>query len=100
MAIFFVTYLGFAVTRHVAFIGALFALYGFYQGIFRSVGKALASDYVPTRSMPARLAVQHDDWRVRLMASLLAGWLWDHMGHASVFLVGRVAVWAPSHYSC
>ena len=47
LAIFFVTYLGFAITRNVACIGMLFALYGFHQGIFRSVGKALASDFVP-----------------------------------------------------
>jgi CheY-like chemotaxis protein len=47
MAIFFVTYLGFALTRNVAFIGVLFLLYGLYQGIFRAIGKALAGDYVP-----------------------------------------------------
>ncbi len=44
ITIFFITYLGFALTRTVAFIGALFVLYGLYQGIIRSVGKALASD--------------------------------------------------------
>ena len=46
IAIFFVTYLGFALTRSVALIGVLFVFYGLYQGIYRSVGKALASDYV------------------------------------------------------
>jgi MFS family permease len=46
-AVFFVSYLGFALTRNVVVIGALFVLYGLYQGIFRAVGKALASDLVP-----------------------------------------------------
>ena len=46
-AIFLITYLGFALIKNVALIGLLFVLYGLYQGIFRSVGKALASDYVP-----------------------------------------------------
>jgi MFS family permease len=39
--------LGFALTRRVVLLGALFLLYGVYQGIFRSVGKALATDLVP-----------------------------------------------------
>jgi MFS family permease len=91
MAIFFVTYLGFAVTRHVAFIGALFALYGLYQGIFRSVGKALASDYVPDSLHAGAIGWYNTTIGVfGLMAILLAGWLWDHVGHASVFLVGAV----------
>jgi MFS family permease len=47
IAIFFVTYLGFALTRSVAPIGVLFVFYGLYQGIYRAAGKALASDYVP-----------------------------------------------------
>jgi polyhydroxyalkanoate synthesis repressor PhaR len=36
MAIFLMTYLGFALTRNVGFIGLFFLLYGLYQGIFRS----------------------------------------------------------------
>src|SRR6266851_456318 len=39
-AVFFVAYLGFALTRNVVLIAALFALYGLYQGAFRAVGKA------------------------------------------------------------
>ena len=45
--VFFVAYLGFARTRSVAAIAALFVFYGLFQGIFRSVSKALASDFVP-----------------------------------------------------
>jgi MFS family permease len=45
--VFFATYLGFALTRNVALIGALFVLYGLYQGMFRAVGKALAADLAP-----------------------------------------------------
>jgi MFS family permease len=47
--IFFVAYLGFALTRNVVIIAMLFAGYGLYQGIFRAVGKALATDFVPER---------------------------------------------------
>ena len=47
--IFFLTYLGFALTENILVIALLFILYGAFQGIFRSVGKALATDLVPER---------------------------------------------------
>jgi MFS family permease len=87
--IFFVAYLGFALTRNVALIAVLFAGYGLYQGIFRSVGKALATDFVP-----AQLRASGVGWYnttvglVGLVASVLAGVLWDHVGHAAVFFYG------------
>jgi MFS family permease len=91
MAIFFVTYLGFALTRNVAFIGVLFALYGLYQGIFRSVGKALASDYVPESLHASAVGWYNATIGLfGLVASLIGGWLWDQVGHASVFIFGAV----------
>jgi MFS family permease len=45
--IFFIAYLGFARERSVVLIATLFVFYGLFQGIFRSVGKAFASDLVP-----------------------------------------------------
>lgn len=41
-AVFLVSYLGFGLSRNLAVIGLMFALYGLFQGIFRAVGKALA----------------------------------------------------------
>ena len=91
LAIFFVTYSGFALTREVALIGALFTLYGLYQGIFRSVGKALASDYVPESLHAGAIGWYNaTNGVLGLIASLIAGWLWDHVGHAAVFFVGAV----------
>ena len=88
-AIFLVTYLGFALTRNVAFIAVLFILYGLYQGIFRSVGKALASDYVPEQLRASGIGWYNTTvGLVGLVASLVAGWLWDQVGHAAVFLFG------------
>src|ERR1019366_9950825 len=45
--IFLVVYLGFALTQNIALVAVLFVFYGLDQGIFRAVGKALASDFVP-----------------------------------------------------
>jgi hypothetical protein len=45
--VFLATYLGFALTRNVALIGALFVLYGLYQGMFRAIGKAFRGICAP-----------------------------------------------------
>jgi MFS family permease len=88
-AIFLATYLGFALTRNIALIAALFILYGLYQGIFRSVGKALASDYVPERLRASGIGWYNTIVGLSgLVANLVAGLLWDQVGHGAVFLFG------------
>lgn len=88
-AVFFATYLGFALTRNVALIGALFVLYGLYQGMFRAVGKALAADLAPQH-----LRASGVGWYsatvglLQLVASVIAGLLWDRIGHPAVFFLG------------
>jgi MFS family permease len=89
IGIFLVTYLGFALSPNIAVIAVLFVLYGLYQGIFRSVGKALASDYVPSELRASGVGWYNTTVGLcGLVASLVAGWLWDNVGHASVFLLG------------
>ncbi len=88
-AIFLATYLGFALIRNVALIAVLFVCYGLFQGIFRAVGKALASDYVPEQLRASGVGWYNTVVGLcGLVASLVAGWLWDRLGHASVFLFG------------
>jgi MFS family permease len=87
--IFFVAYLGFALTRNLALIAAMFAVYGLFQGIFRAVGKALAADFVPEP-----LRASGVGWYsttvglLQLVSSLVAGVLWDRVSHAAVFYYG------------
>jgi MFS family permease len=89
--IFFVAYLGFARTQSVVTIAVLFIFYGLFQGIFRSVGKAFASDFVP-----GRLRASGVGWYsttvglLGLIASFVAGLLWDRVSHAAVFYYGAV----------
>jgi MFS family permease len=87
--IFLVTYLGFALTRNVIVIAVLFVFYGLYQGIFRAVGKALASDYVPERLRASGVGWYNTIVGLSgLVASVVAGALWDRVGHPSVFVFG------------
>jgi len=95
--IFFVAYLGFARTRSVVSIAVLFLFYGLFQGIFRSVGKALASDFVPEVLRASAVG-----WfsavvgLLGLVASVVAGSLWDHISHAAVFYYGASSAIAGS----
>jgi len=89
--IFFIAYAGFAFTRSIALIAALFAGYGLYQGIFRSVGKAFAADFVPERLRASRIGWYNTTvGLLGLVASVVAGLLWDHVSHAAVFFYGAV----------
>ena len=91
-AIFLATYLGFAFVTALAPIAILFVLYGAYQGIFRAAGKALASDLVP-----AALRAGGIGWYnatvgfTGLIASTIAGLLWDRAGHGALFLLGAAS---------
>jgi MFS family permease len=87
--IFVMTYLGFAVTRNVMAVAACFVLYGLYQGIARSVGKALATDLVPTALHASGLGwYSATTGLLGLVASVVAGQLWDRVSHPAVFFYG------------
>ncbi len=90
--IFFIVYLGFALTKSSMIIALLFIFYGFYQGIFRTVGKALAIDFVPQHLHASGIGWYNATIGIlELLASIVAGLLWDHIGHATVFLYGAVS---------
>jgi len=99
--IFLVSYLGFAITQNHFLIIALFIFYGLFQGIFRAVGKTLASDFVPQAMRASAIGWYSTTVGLfQLAASLVAGVLWDRVGHGAVFIVGAgfaaagsVALW-------
>jgi MFS family permease len=95
--VFFVTYLGFALTRNMLVIATLFILYGLYQGIFRAVGKALASDLVPDHLRASGIGWYSTTvGLLQLVSSIAAGFLWDQVGHSAVFYFGAAFAIAGS----
>jgi MFS family permease len=89
--VFLIAYLGFALTRNVFLIGGLFAFYGLYQGIFRAVGKAFAASFVPDQLRASGVGWYSSTvGLLQLVASVVAGLLWDRIGHAAVFYYGAV----------
>ncbi|MGJ0508176.1 MAG: MFS transporter [Methylocystis sp.] len=87
--IFGVAYLGFALATNIAMIAGLFVFYGLYEGVFRSVGKAFASDFVPEHLRAGGIGwFSTTVGLLQLVASIAAGLLWDKVGHAAVFYYG------------
>jgi MFS family permease len=87
--LFGVAYLGFALATGVLMIAGLFACYGLYEGVFRSVGKAFASDFIPERLRAGGIGwFSTTVGLLQLVASIVAGLLWDKVGHAAVFFYG------------
>jgi len=87
--VFVTTYLGFGVTRNVVALASCFVLYGLYQGIARSVGKALATDLVPSTLRASGLGwYSATTGLLGLVASIVAGQLWDRVSHSAVFFYG------------
>jgi MFS family permease len=89
--IFLLAYLGFAITSTFVVVATMFVLYGLYQGMFRAVGKAYAADFVPERLHASGIGWYSTTvGLVQLVASLVAGILWDRIGHPAVFYYGAV----------
>jgi MFS family permease len=95
--IFFVAYIGFAVTVNHVLIVTLFIIYGLFQGIFRAVGKTLASDFVPQSLRASGIGWYSTTVGLfQLLASIIAGILWDRLGHTAVFFYGAALAAAGS----
>ena len=91
------TYIGFAHAQNVLIFGALFIFYGLYQGIFRAVGKAFASDFVPENLRASGVGWYSSTvGLLELVASVIAGLLWDRVGHTVVFYYGAAFAFAGS----
>src|SRR5689334_10469135 len=89
--IFLIAYLGFALTQNMPLIAGLFIFYGLYQGIFRAVGKAFASDFVPDALRASAIGWYSTSvGLLELVASIVAGLLWDRIGHVAVFYYGTI----------
>jgi MFS family permease len=89
--IFLIAYLGFGLSGNIAVIAALFVFYGLYQGIFRTAGKGLAASFVPEQLRASGIGWFNTTVGIlQLIASLVAGVLWDRVGHAAVFFYGAI----------
>lgn len=88
-ALFVLCFLGLSVGRSLVLGACLFAIYGVHQGVFRTVGKAYASDLGTSHRRASSLGWYTATVGIaQLTASIVAGLLWDRLGHASIFVFG------------
>ena len=88
-AVFGLVYLGFAWAGHAAWVWLLFALYGVTLAMTDGVGKALVSNVVPADRRGSFIGLYQCAVGVTIViASVLAGQLWDHVDPAAPFVLG------------
>ena len=88
--IFLIAYLGFALAQNILVIAGPYFLWP-AQGIFRAVGKAFASDFVPDELRASAVGWYSTSvGLLELVASVVAGLLWDRIGHVAVFYYGAL----------
>jgi MFS family permease len=89
---FALVYLGFALADRALYVWPLFAVYGLYIAATDGVGKALITDLAPGERRASALGLYGTVTGVAaLVASLVAGELWDHVSPAAPFLLGAAA---------
>jgi len=89
-AVYAGVYTGFAFTEQTG-VWPLLALYGIYMAMTDGVGKALVADHAPPEKRGTALGIFYlANGLTTLLASVLAGVLWDRIGPAATFSVGAV----------
>lgn len=89
-AVYAAVYAGFAFTGEAG-VWPLLALYGVYMALTDGVGKALVADHAPADRRGTALGVYYmANGLVTLLASVIAGVLWDRVGPSATFGAGAV----------
>ncbi len=91
--LFFISLVGFAATHNFLVITVSFVLFGFYMGIFRTSGKAYASDFSPKELQASAVGWFNTVVGLSgLVAGILAGLIYDKIGHTTVFATAAIFV--------
>jgi len=97
MVVFAVVYAGFALATSPWHIAALFAVYGLYIAATDGVGKAFAVDLVPGELRATSVGLLGTLTGIfTLLASALAGVLWDTVGPWAPFALGAAGAVASA----
>ncbi|MCX5869533.1 MAG: MFS transporter [Deltaproteobacteria bacterium] len=82
-------YYGFAVAKNASTIWVLFGLYGLFMGFTEGIQKAFLAAIIPPDFKATAFGVYAAAVGLAMLpASLIAGWLWDHVSPAATFYFG------------
>jgi MFS family permease len=87
--LFALLYYGFAVVSSTGGIWLLFGFYGLFMGLTEGIQKAFVATLIPVDFKATAFGVYTTAVGIAtLPASLIGGWLWDHVGPAATFYLG------------
>ncbi len=89
--LFAVLYYGFAIARDASAIWALFAFYGLFMGLTEGIQKAFLATIIPSDFKATAFGVYNTAVGLAMFpASLIGGWLWDHISPSATFYFGAI----------
>ncbi|UKL14031.1 MFS transporter [Dissulfurimicrobium hydrothermale] len=89
LILFAFVYYGFAVTGDARVVWLLFALYGIFMGLTEGIQKAYLATIIPQDFKATAFGVYNTVVGLAtLPASIIGGWLWDHVSSSATFYFG------------
>jgi MFS family permease len=90
--LFAALYYGVAVVGSATAIWVLFGLYGLFMGLTEGVQKAFLATIIPQDFKATAFGVYNTVVGLAMFpASLIGGWLWDHVSASATFYFGAIA---------
>lgn len=89
--LFAILYYGFATVSDTTTIWMLFGFYGLFMGLTEGIQKAFLATIIPTDFKATAFGVYNTAVGLAMFpASLLGGWLWEHISPAATFYFGAI----------
>jgi MFS family permease len=89
--LFAVLYYGFAIAGNTTTIWVLFGFYGLFMGLTEGIQKAFLATIIPPDFKATAFGVYNTAVGLAMFpASLIGGWLWDHVSPSATFHYGAI----------
>jgi MFS family permease len=89
--LFAVLYYGFATAANTSAVWILFGFYGLFMGLTEGIQKAFLATIIPSDFKATAFGVYNTAVGLAMFpASLVGGWLWDHVSPSATFYFGAV----------
>lgn len=89
--LFAVLYYGFAIAKDTTAIWVLFGFYGLFMGLTEGIQKAFLATIIPPDFKATAFGVYNTAVGIAMFpASLIGGWLWDHVSPSATFYFGSI----------
>ena len=89
--LFAILYYGFATAKDTTAIWVLFGFYGLFMGLTEGIQKAFLATIIPPDFKATAFGVFNTAVGIAMFpASLIGGWLWDHVSPAATFYYGAI----------